>query len=302
MNCYNGEKFLRPAIDSVFAQTYQDWEIIFWDNASTDKSAEIAKSYGEKVKYYKNEKTSTLAAARNKAFEIAKGEFIAILDVDDLWMPTKLEKQVALMESDQTLGFSYSDTMYFNEKGDIFNVFSSCSPKRGHIFGSLLESVQGYMSSEAIMFRRSILKEFSPIFNEKFHAATDYDLLLRLAYKYKVDYVNEVLSKWRDHSGSSTSVARVEVPTENLILLEDLLKANPDMKTKYDREIKTFDRKQHYLFAHAFWKAGNRRDALEHLRPYLTEPKFLISFILINFISYNFFAKCRNRMRTALAG
>ena len=289
-------------MESVFAQTYQDWEIIFWDNASTDKSAEIAKSYGEKVKYFCSEKTTKLAAARNKAFAVASGEYLAILDVDDLWLPKKLEKQVALMDGDSSLGFTYNDTMYFNDHGDIFYVFSSYSPKRGHIFGSLLETVQGYMSSEAIMFRSSVLTEFSPIFHEKFHAATDYDLLLRIAYKYKVDYVPEVLSKWRDHISSGTSVARVEVPTDNLILLEDLKKDFPEIKTKYAGEIKIFIMKQHYLFAHAFWKAGDRAKALQHLKPYLADSKCLITFILINFLPYNLFEKCRNRMRAVLAG
>ena len=85
MNCYNSDRYLREAIDSVFAQSYQNWEIIFFDNASTDQSAEIAKSYGPKLRYFRGESTVLLGAARNRAFEKAAGQYFAFLDCDDIW-------------------------------------------------------------------------------------------------------------------------------------------------------------------------------------------------------------------------
>ena len=97
MNCYNGEKYLREAIDSVYAQTYKNWEIIFWDNASTDTSAEITNTYDSKLRYFKGEKTIALGAARNKALEKCSGEYISFLDVDDMWIEEKLELQVQKM-------------------------------------------------------------------------------------------------------------------------------------------------------------------------------------------------------------
>ena len=96
MNCYNGEKYLREAIDSVYAQTYENWEIIFWDNASTDNSEKIAQSYGSKLRYFKGSKTITLGAARNKAIEQCNGDLIAFLDVDDFWLPNKLMAQIRM--------------------------------------------------------------------------------------------------------------------------------------------------------------------------------------------------------------
>jgi len=72
MNCYNGEKFLREAIESVLAQTYNNWELIFWDNQSTDQSAEIFNSFGDKrLKYFYASKHTKLYEARNYAFEKA---------------------------------------------------------------------------------------------------------------------------------------------------------------------------------------------------------------------------------------
>ena len=85
INCYNGEKFLSEAIDSIYAQTYTNWEIIFWDNASIDSSAAIAKSYNKKLKYYKAKLTTTLSHARFEAIKKAEGKYLSFLDCDDLW-------------------------------------------------------------------------------------------------------------------------------------------------------------------------------------------------------------------------
>jgi len=87
MNCLNGEKYLREAIESAYAQTYKNWEIIFWDNASTDKSAEIAKSFDEKIRYFRSDENYCVGKVRNLALAQAKGEFIAFLDCDDTWLP-----------------------------------------------------------------------------------------------------------------------------------------------------------------------------------------------------------------------
>ncbi len=113
MNCLNCAKYLKEAIDSVYAQTYTNWEIIFWDNASTDRSAEIARSYDGRLRYFRGSETVPLGEARNRALEQARGEFIAFLDCDDLWMPQKLEKQLPLFD-DPEVGLVFSDSIIFN--------------------------------------------------------------------------------------------------------------------------------------------------------------------------------------------
>jgi glycosyltransferase involved in cell wall biosynthesis len=90
--------YLREAIDSVYAQTYKDWEIIFWDNASSDNSGEIAKSYDSRLKYFRGNKTNPLYAVRNCALKKASGKYIAFLDCDDIWLPKKLYLQMAAFE------------------------------------------------------------------------------------------------------------------------------------------------------------------------------------------------------------
>ena len=99
INCYNSDEYLAQAIDSIFSQTHTNWEIIFWDNNSKDTSAIIAKSYGFKLKYFKSNKTTSLYEARNCALEKCKGDYIAFIDCDDIWIEDKLEKQIKMAKS-----------------------------------------------------------------------------------------------------------------------------------------------------------------------------------------------------------
>ena len=98
MNCFNGEKYLRQSIQSVINQKYKNWELIFFDNFSSDKSFSIAKSFkNKKIKLYKSRKYLKLYKARNIALKKTKGKFISFLDVDDLWHHSKLKLQVEYM-------------------------------------------------------------------------------------------------------------------------------------------------------------------------------------------------------------
>ena len=101
INCFNGEKHLNKCIQSVIDQTYIDWEIIFWDNQSTDNSKNIINFFNDKrIKYYYASTHESLYSARNFAIEKASGKFIAFLDTDDFWLPLKLETQVKIFADD----------------------------------------------------------------------------------------------------------------------------------------------------------------------------------------------------------
>ena len=116
MNCYNGEVYLKESIESVLSQTYENWELIFWDNKSEDKSAKIFKSYNEKrFKYYYASQHTILYEARNEAIKRSSGEFIAFLDTDDFWEKDKLELQLALFK-DLEVGVVYGNYFIVNQK------------------------------------------------------------------------------------------------------------------------------------------------------------------------------------------
>ena len=100
MNCFNGETYLNEALKSILNQTYKNWELIFWDNISTDNSKKIFEKFTDKrFKYYLAPKHEPLYRARNLAIKKANGEFISFLDTDDIWLNDKLTKQIKLMNS-----------------------------------------------------------------------------------------------------------------------------------------------------------------------------------------------------------
>lgn len=113
---YNSERFVANSIKSVLAQTYVNWELLFVDDCSTDKSVEIAKSFNDdRIKFFSTERNSGAAVARNKAIEAANGRWLAFLDSDDLWLPEKLEKQLSFMVGND---IAFSFTSYFFKRDD----------------------------------------------------------------------------------------------------------------------------------------------------------------------------------------
>ena len=111
MNCFNGEKYLEEAIQSVYNQNYSNFEIIFWDNNSTDNSKNIALGFDNRVKYYSNDSTTNLGFARNQALKKANGKYISFLDTDDTYAKNKINLQIELM-SKRELMMSYGGVRF----------------------------------------------------------------------------------------------------------------------------------------------------------------------------------------------
>ena len=115
MNCHNGERFLTDAIKSVLNQTYKKWELIFWNNSSKDESEKIFKSFKDKrLRYFYTPKKVSLYVSRNAAVRKARGNFIAFLDVDDIWLPNKLKLQIKKFK-DSKVGLVYGKFIKLNE-------------------------------------------------------------------------------------------------------------------------------------------------------------------------------------------
>ena len=200
MNCYNGEQYLREALDSVMAQTYENWELVFWDNQSTDRSAEIYSSYSDpRLGYYYSNEHTGLGQARVEAFKLAKGEWLGILDTDDFWHHNKLSSQLKLLEPVEQM-----DQVGF--------IFSKCKIIGGS--GGTIESPKNEIN-EKLLFENLLLGNFicfsSVLINRKacqhlggishfFNHSYDYDLLLRLSKSYKGLYLDEITTYYRIHS------------------------------------------------------------------------------------------------------
>lgn len=130
MPSYNTAEYIAESIQSVLDQSYTNWQLIIVDDCSTDNTDEVIKPYltDGRIEYYRNEKSSGAAVSRNHALRKAKGRWIAFLDSDDLWMPNKLEKQIAFMKNND-YHFSYTNYSEINTDGQR-NGVTVTGPKR----------------------------------------------------------------------------------------------------------------------------------------------------------------------------
>jgi len=216
MNCYNGEKYLHEAIDSVYAQTYKDWEIIFWDNVSTDNSALIAKSYDDKVKYYLAENNTPLYDARNKAIDKCNGEVVAFLDCDDIWVNDKLEKQIALYNEGNQ--FVYGRYELIDSGGKKIQK-KLHQLKFGKVTNSLL--INNFISIGSVLIDIRLIRELK--FNPDYNLIGDFDLWVRASMKTQFDFVDAIVEKSRQHNDNLSTHLKNEWIIEERMLYISLL-------------------------------------------------------------------------------
>ena len=225
MNCYNGEKFLREAINSIYNQTYQNWEIIFWDNASTDSSANIALTYNDKLKYNKAKSKTSLGRARFLAVGEASGEYLAFLDCDDLWHEKKLEKQIDKIMNSQDVGLVYCKTNIISDKGEIINKYSTKKPLlEGDIFSNLAK--HDFIPFVSALVPLKIYHECGG-FPDSFENSTDYYLFLSIAYRYRVLAIQEPCCDYRIHSNNLSHQQQVLGALESIKAVSKFL---PDLR------------------------------------------------------------------------
>lgn len=230
INCLNGENFVRQAIQSVYDQTYQDWEIIFWDNASTDSTPEIAKSFADgRLRYFRSIETVPLGQARQWAFAEAKGDWVAILDHDDFFLPLRLQRQIEELSKDDYV-FSYTGYREINEKGDLLRTVLP-HHKSGHIFDDLLHDFE--INIATVMMRRDVMADLKMDTIANFQMAEDYYLYLGLAARGAICVVPEVLVTYRQVSASWTERALHRHAIEFHETLDQLERDTPGITLRY---------------------------------------------------------------------
>ncbi len=203
MNCFNGEMFLRHAIDSVIAQTWTHWEIVFWNNQSTDESAAIVKSYDDpRIRYFYAPSHTLLYEARNHAIQKANGQFLAFLDVDDWWSAEKLTKQINLFD-DPDVALVYSNYWIRNQISGETRLAYQKPLASGNIVNSLLKDYR--VGLLTLIIRKSHLLAHKILFDPTYHVIGDFDLVIRVAAQFKVAAIQTPEATYRVH-GSNESI------------------------------------------------------------------------------------------------
>ncbi len=281
MNCFNGQRYLREAIDSVYAQSYPDWEIVFFDNASTDDSAVIARSYDDRLRYFKGDRTVPLGAARNCAIEQARGEFIAFLDCDDRWSAKKLERQIPLFRDSQ-IGIVYSDAVVFNQDGDRSRFYDRMPSSTGECFRQLLKEY--FLCMPTVMIRRTALDEVGEWFDPRFEISEEADLFIRLARRWSLAMVKEPLAEYRVHAQSSTWSRGHLVAEEAELLLSKLKSATPDFWERFGDEAEYFRMTSRLRKASYCFRTGDSRGARNCAFPYALKSRYALMLLVASFL------------------
>jgi len=278
MNCLNGAKYVQAAIDSVYAQTYGNWEIIFLDNASTDDTPLIARRFDEKLRYFRNQDIVPLGAARNQALRQATGEFIAFLDSDDVWLPRKLEQQIPLFRDRPGLGLVFSDTeLRFQASGLRTTYFKNhrYKPPRGRIFPELLQHYSIPMPTAVI--RAGALRAMDQWFDDSYQVCDDFDFFMRLAYDWECDYLDQTLASCLIHGEAVTFRMHRFGPGEMAQTIQKFRGRHADFDLRFGKEVRAFLKQVSYKQGKSFWIEGKRREARVEFGKYFFSPKFLLS-------------------------
>ena len=206
---YNGEKYVKKAVESVLEQTFLPKEILIVDDGSTDETEKRAKQIeSEKVKinYFKKENGGP-NSARNFGLKKSSGDFVAFLDADDIWEKTKLEKQLLVFKQSEykKLGLVFCDYFLMNATGNLLSNTRKIGLNkdlRGSVFEQLKEGNFVTGSASAILIKKECFEKVG-LFDESLWSSEDWDMWLRISEQYNFDYVSEELVGVRQHANNA---------------------------------------------------------------------------------------------------
>ena len=215
------KKFLREAIESILKQTFKDFEFLILDDCPEQSVEKIVKSYNDsRIAYYKNRTNLGISESRNKLLDIACGEYIAVMDHDDIALPERFAKETAFLDSHPDTGVV----------GSWYECFPNIKTKRKYIINSQIE--RDLINNCSIlhpsaMIRKSVLTANNIRYESEFSPAEDYALWVRLIGKTKFGNIPEVLQKYRDHAGNTSKLKALQMKSVKAKVQQMLGKEHP---------------------------------------------------------------------------
>ena len=201
MPVFNGEKYLKEAIDSILNQTFTDFEFIIINDCSTDKSLDIIQSYKDKrIKIINNKINLQIAESLNKGIRIAKGKYIARMDADDIALTNRLKVQYEFMEKNKDVGLCGSSVIVFNEESTYIH---RCPTYYDEI--KVLQLFNSTFCHPSVMIRKDILTKYNLSYEKEYEGMEDYQLWLNMSEYTKLANISEPLLRYRKHNEQVTN-------------------------------------------------------------------------------------------------
>lgn len=270
---FNHRSYVCEAIDSCFLQTYSNIEVVVVDDGSTDGTGDMLREhYGDRIRYF-YQNNQGLSAARNTAVQSANGEYIHLLDADDMLLPTKISRSIEVFQKNPEVVLVYTQCHFVEADGKTIIPKEQPDLPAGDIFCELLCGPRGdFIPQCTTLVKRQALLELGG-FNVKLAAAEDWDMWLRLAARSPFGVVNEPLSLYRVLP-SAMHTNRIRMQTARLQVIH-LARYYPGRERclssiEYDH----LEAGRHHSLSMALWAEGYRAEARQHLRSAISlEPK-----------------------------
>ena len=200
MPVYNRAEFLPDVLESVFDQSFSDFELIVVDDGSTDGTAEVLRRFADRIVILTEKQNSGAAQARNLAASKAQGSWLAFLDSDDVWTKDSLAARAKLLEDDAGFGLLFGDATIEKQRGKTGGLVSDRrKPHQGQVTEKLF--FENFLCTSTVMIKRETFNHAGG-FRQSHQPAEDYDLWLRLAPKVRFKYYNQPVASYRVHTGS----------------------------------------------------------------------------------------------------
>lgn len=265
MPSYNHSAFISRALESVFKQRYPNYEVVVVDDGSTDATIGILAGYRYRIQLLEGKRVGP-GGCRNKGIKASVGEYIAFLDSDDLWLPDKVQKQVDFLNRHKSIGLVFSDATIFNEEPGGVERQLGIMRYRGPL------SLTGLFRNNfipicSVMVRRSVLDTVG-LFAERDELASgvDYHLWLRIARRFQLGHIPEILASYRVHSENMAGTNRNKNYRLHLTVIEKILDSEPGIERELGVDKNTYFASCWERFGRDLYRNGYCREAVEYFR------------------------------------
>jgi glycosyltransferase involved in cell wall biosynthesis len=263
MPVLNGERFIGEAIQSIVHQTYLNIELVIVDDGSTDSTCDVIEGYRNRIeiRYVRHDKPLGIPNSMNDGVRHSSGDLIAFLDHDDVWLPNFVETQVEWLETHPGTGMVHSDFQTIDVAGGIIEASVAAVRGRKRPSGRVFEQLfmDSFIVGNSVMIRRECFDRLG-LFDESLRWG-DYHMWMRIARHYPVDYVDQVLTKYRQHPAQSTRSSSVviqpDAPPVALKAIEKILAAYPEIRRELgSRKIKHRIASFYFDLAYSWYSKG----------------------------------------------